>query len=470
MGDFLEKCFKLKENKTSIKTEVLAGATTFVTMVYILIVNPNILSGPTGMPWGGLFTATAIMCILGTILMAVISKYPFALAPGMGLNAFFAYVVVSSMGGSWHTALLLLLLQGVGFVILASVKFREKIFEAIPKSMKLAIGVGIGLFIMHIGLQNAEFIIGNPATKVALGDMTSVPVVLFMLGVLLTGFLLARKIRGGLLLGILGTYLMGLICQLVGIYKPHVFGENGGIVETGHGFSLIPSGIVSLPPSLAEVNLLTNFDKVNFSDISVFTIISLMIILLIVDGMDTVGTAIGVSEKCEDFLDEKGDLPRKGKVLLADAITTGMGAMFGTSTVTTYIESAAGVQVGGRTGLVGFVVAILFAIAMFFSPIFFAIPAFATAPALVFVGLFMTTTVAKIMWNDAKGGDIDFTEALPAFLIIVLMPLTYSISNGIIFGVISFVALKLFTGRYKEISIVMYILAAFFIFKLVSPF
>ena len=459
MGKFLEKCFKLSENKTTVKTEILAGATTFVTMVYILVVNPSILSGPTGMPWGGLFTATAIMCVLGTILMAVISKYPFALAPGMGLNAFFAYVVVSSMGGNWYTALFLLLLQGVGFVLLASVKFREKIFEAIPKSMKLAIGVGIGLFIMHIGLQNAGFIVGNPATKVALGNMTSVPVVLFMIGVLLTGFLLAKKIRGGLLLGILGTYFLGLIAQLVGIYKP---GE--------HGYSLIPTGIVSLPPSLAEVNLLTNFDKVSFSDIGVFTIISLMIILLIVDGMDTVGTAIGVSEKCEDFLDEKGDLPRKGKVLLADAITTGVGALFGTSTVTTYIESASGVQVGGRTGLVGFVVAILFLIAMFFSPIFLVIPAFATAPALVFVGLFMTTTVAKIMWNDAKDGDIDFTEALPAFLIIVLMPLTYSISNGIIFGVISFVLLKLFTGRGKEISIVMYILAAFFIFKLVSPF
>jgi len=468
MVNFLEKTFKLSENKTTVKTEILAGATTFVTMVYILVVNPNILSGPTGMPWGGLFTATAIMCILGTILMAVISKYPFALAPGMGLNAFFAYVVVAAMGGNWYTALFLLLLQGVGFVLLASVKFREKVFEAIPKSMKLAIGVGIGLFIMHIGLQNANFIVGDFATKVTLGDMTSVPVVLFMFGVLLTGFLLARKIRGGLLLGILGTYLLGLICQLVGIYKPHVFGE-AGIAEAGHGFSLIPSGIVSLPPSLAEVNLLTNFDKVSFADISVFTVITFMIILLIVDGMDTVGTAIGVSEKCEDFLDEKGDLPRKGRVLLADAITTGMGALFGTSTVTTYIESAAGVQVGGRTGLVGFVVAILFTIAMFFSPIFSVIPAFATAPALVFVGLFMTTTVAKIMWNDAKGTDIDFTEALPAFLIIVLMPLTYSISNGIIFGTIAFVALKLFTGRFKEISIVMYVLAAFFIFKLVSP-
>jgi AGZA family xanthine/uracil permease-like MFS transporter len=363
------------------------------------------------------------------------------------------------MGGSWHTALVLLFIQGVGFVLLASIKFREKIFEAIPKSMKLAIGVGIGLFIMHIGLQNAGFIVQNPATLVALGDMSSVTVVLFMLGVLLTGYFLAKKMRGGLLLGILGTYFLGLIAQLVGLYKPGV-----------HGYSLIPSGIVALPPSLAEVNLITNLDKVDFTGISIFTIVTLMIILLIVDGLDTVGTAIGVSEKCEDFLDEKGDLPRKGKVLLADAITTGMGALFGTSTVTTYIESASGVQAGGRTGLVGFVVAGLFAIAMFFWPIFSVIPGFATAPALVFVGLFMTTTVAKIAWNNVKDGDIDFTEALPAFLIIVLMPLTYSISNGIIFGVISYVILKLFTNRAKDISIVMYVLAVFFIFKLVSPF
>jgi len=462
MGSFLENRFKLSENKTSIKTEILAGVTTFVTMVYILAVNPSILSAawpdnPAAV--GGLFTATAIMCILGTILMAVISKYPFALAPGMGLNAFFAYVVVSSMGGNWYTALFLLLLQGIGFIVLASVRFRERVFESIPKSMKLAIGVGIGLFIMHIGLQNAGFIVRHPATLVALGDMGSITTVLFMLGVLLTGFLLAKKIRGGLLLGILGTYLMGLFAQLVGIYK---VGE--------HGYSLIPRGIVALPMSLAEVNLLTNFDKVSFADISVFTVITLMIVLLIVDGLDTVGTAIGVSEKCEDFLDEKGDLPRKGKVLLADAITTGMGALFGTSTVTTYIESASGVQAGGRTGLTGWTVAILFVIAMFFWPLFSVIPGFATAPALVFVGLFMTTTVAKILWNDSTNKDIDFTEALPAFLVIVLMPLTYSISNGIIFGVISYVVLKLLTGKRQEISGIMYGLAVFFMFKLISSF
>jgi AGZA family xanthine/uracil permease-like MFS transporter len=260
-------------------------------------------------------------------------------------------------------------------------------------------------------------------------------------------------------LGILGTYLIGLIAQLVGLYR---VGE--------HGFSLIPSGIVALPPSLAQVNLVTNFDQVNFGGISVFTIVTLMIVLLIVEGLDTVGTAIGVSEKCEDFLDEKGDLPRKGRVLLADAITTGIGALFGTSTTTTYIESASGVQAGGRTGLVGFVVAGLFLIAMFFWPLFSVIPGFATAPALVFVGLFMTTTVAKIAWNSVKDNDIDFTEALPAFLVMVLMPLTYSISDGIVFGTISYVVLKLFTGRWREPSVVMYVLAAFFAFKLIFQF
>jgi AGZA family xanthine/uracil permease-like MFS transporter len=461
MGNFLENHFKLSQNKTSVKTEILAGITTFVTMVYILAVNPYLLNLGTGMDINGLFTATAIMCILGTILMAVLSKYPFALAPGMGLNAFFAFTVVHAVGGNWYNGLVLLLLQGIGFTALASIKFREKIFEAIPKSMKLAIGVGIGLFILHIGLQNADFVVGDFATKVTLGDVTSPTVLMFMLGVLMTGFLLAKNIRGGLLFGILGTYGMGLIAQLTGWYQVGV-----------HGPSLIPyGGIFRLPPSLGEVNLLTNFDKVDFSGIDnvVFVVVTMMIILLIVEGLDTVGTAIGVSEKCEDFLDEKGDLPRKGRVLLADALTTGIGALFGTSTTTTYIESASGVQAGGRTGLTSWVVAILFAVAMFFSPLFLVIPGFATAPALVFVGLFMTTTVAKIAWNDAKSGDIDFTEALPAFLVMVLMPLTYSISDGVVFGTIAYVALKLMTGRRKDISVMMYVLAGFFALKFILP-
>jgi AGZA family xanthine/uracil permease-like MFS transporter len=280
-----------------------------------------------------------------------------------------------------------------------------------------------------------------------------------MLGVLLTGLFLARRIHGGLLLGILGTYVLGLIAQAVGWYR---VGE--------HGPSLVPSGVVALPPSLAEVNLLTNFSQVDFSGISVMTVVTLMIVLLIVEGLDTVGAAIGLSEKCEDFLDESGDLPRKGRVLLADALTTGIGALFGTSTTTTYIESAAGVQVGGRTGLTGWVVGILFAIAMFFWPVFSVIPAFATAPALVFVGLFMTTTIAKVAWNDIKDGDIDYTEALPAFLVMVLMPLTYSISDGVVFGTIAYVVLKLVTGRWRESSVMMYVLAVFFAFKLVFQF
>jgi len=455
----LEQIFKLKENKTTVRTEVIAGITTFVTMVYILAVNPAILSA-TGMDPGGLFTATAIMAVLGTVLMAVLAKYPFALAPGMGLNAFFAYVVVAQVGGNWYNGLVLLLFQGIGFVLLASIRFREKIFEAIPKSMKLAIGVGIGLFITHIGLQNAGFIVHNPATLVSLGYMRSVPVILFMIGMLITGLLLAKKVMGALLWGIICTYIIGLLAQIMGIYEVGV-----------HGYSLIPSGFIAVPPSLSEVNLLTNFSKVDFSGISVFTIVTLMVILLIVDGMDTVGTAIGVSEKCDDFLDETGDLPRKGKVLLADAMTTGIGALFGTSTTTTYVESASGVQAGGRTGLTGLVVAVLFAVAMFFWPVFSVIPAFATAPALVYVGLFMTTTVSKIVWDDVKSkGDIDFTEALPAFLTMVLMPLTYSISDGVVFGTLTYVILKVFTGRKKEVSGMMYILAAFFVLKLMFQF
>ena len=461
MRRFLENHFKLKEKKTSIKTEIMAGFTTFVTMVYILAVNPAILSTawPDGQATGGLFTATAIMCVVGTVLMAVISKYPFALAPGMGLNAFFAYVVVVQAGGNWYNGLLLLLIQGIGFVVLASIKFRERIFEAIPKSMKLAIGVGIGLFIMHIGLQNAGFVVSHPSTLVTLGDVSSAPVILFMIGVLITGALLANKIPGGLLLGMMMTYSLGLFAQSAGFYKVGI-----------HGHSLVPMGIAALPPSISEVNLITNLSKVDFSGISILTIVTLMIVLLIVEGLDTVGAAIALSEKCEDFLDESGDLPGKGKVLLADALTTGIGALFGTSTTTTYIESAAGVQVGGRTGLTGWIVAALFVVAMFFWPIFSVIPSFATAPALVYVGLFMTTTVAKIMWNDAKTGDTDYTEALPAFLVMVLMPLTFSISDGVVFGTISYVALKLLSGRFREVSAMMYILAGFFALKLVFQF
>jgi AGZA family xanthine/uracil permease-like MFS transporter len=389
------------------------------------------------------------MCIFGTAFMAIVAKYPFALAPGMGLNAFFAYVVVSQVG--WYTGLFLLVVQGVLFMALALVKFRERIFDQMPKNLKLAIGVAIGLFIAHIGFQNAGFIGPHPATLVALGNIKAVPTVIFMMGLILCGILIAKRVKGGLFLGIIGTYLIGLIAQLVGIYKP---GE--------HGYSLIPSGIVALPPSLSEVNLITHWDKIDFSVMITFTGIGLILVLFIVDLLDTVGTVIGVSEKA-GFLDENGSLPRKGRVLFSDAITTTIGGFLGTSTTTTYIESASGVQAGGRTGLTALTTAGLFLIAMFFYPIFAVIPGFATAPALVIVGLFMVGgLISKIDFSD-----LNFTEAFPAFMVVILMPLTYSISDGIVFGVLSYAALKTFTGKIKEVSPVMWILTAIFLLKLI---
>ena len=453
----LERFFKLKENKTNFTTEVLAGLTTFVTMVYILAVNPYLLSFAiegTGLSEGGLFTATALMAIVGTLIMGLYAKYPFALAPGMGLNAFFAFGVVPRLGGSWHTALFLLLIQGIMFVFLAMFKFRERIFVAIPKNLKLAIGAGIGLFITHIGLQNAGFITADFATLVSLGDITSLPVVLFMFGLIATSFLVIKKVRGGLFIGILSTYIIGLLLELIGIYVP---GE--------HGASLIPSGIISLPPSIADINLVTNFDQVSFAGIAPFAIVSLILILLIVDSLDTVGTLIGVSEKADGFLDKDGNLAGAGRgagpALLSDAITTGLGALVGTSTTTTYVESAAGVQAGGKTGLTAVTTAALFTLALFFSPVFLVIPSFATSPALVIVGVFMVSIVRKIDFEN------DFSEAIPAFLVMILMPLTYTISDGIVFGVISYVVLKVLTGKAGKVSIIMYALAIVFVLKLI---
>jgi AGZA family xanthine/uracil permease-like MFS transporter len=448
MTDFVNKYFKLKENKTTIRTELIAGVTTFVTMVYILAVNPSILSA-TGMDMGGLFTATALMCIIGTAFMGLVAKYPFALAPGMGLNAYFAYVVVSQVG--WYTGLFLLVVQGILFMALALVKFREKIFDQMPKNLKLAIGVAVGLFIAHIGLQNSGFIGSHPATLVTLGNIKSVTTVIFMIGCVLCGILIAKRVKGGLFLGILGTYIVGLIAQLIGWYVP---GE--------HGYSLIPSGFVSMPPSLSEVNLITNMDKVSFADLGWFAVITLILVLFIIDLIDTVGTVIGVSEKA-GFLDENGTLPRKGRVLFSDAMTTTLGGLLGTSTTTTYIESATGIQAGGRTGLTALTTAGLFLVAMFFWPIFAVIPGFATAPALVIVGLFMCGgLVSKIDFSD-----LNFTEAFPAFLVVILMPLTYSISDGIVFGVLSYVLLKTLTGKIKDVSPMMWVLAVIFVLKLV---
>jgi len=445
----LSRFFKLKENNTNVKTELIAGLTTFMTMAYILIVNPNILS-VTGMDWGAVFTATAISTVLATLLMAFYARYPFAVAPGMGLNAFFAFTVGLVWG--WQIALIAVFVEGILFVIMSLFKIREAIFDSIPKNLKLAVSAGIGLFIAFIGLVNGGLVKAGAGTPVSLGDIGNITVILMLAGIVITMILLSKNVKGALLWGILATWVLGIICQVSGLY---VVNPEAGM------FSLIPTGFFSLPPSIKGFNLFSAFEHVqsNFS-IGVFEFLVIMFAFLFVDIFDTIGTVIGVSEKA-GFMDKDGKLPRIKEVLLSDAFGTIIGAGLGTSTTTTYVESAAGVAEGGRTGLTALAVAVLFGIALFFSPIFAAIPAFATAPTLVLVGFFMIQNVIKIDFSDP-------TEGIPAFMAIIIMPLTYSIAEGIVFGVLTYVILKIATGRRKEVSIVMIIIAILFAVKLVS--
>ncbi|MDR3020237.1 MAG: NCS2 family permease [Treponema sp.] len=446
----MEKFFRLKENNTTVKTELIAGLTTFMTMAYILIVNPNILS-VTGMDWGAVFTATAVASVLATMMMAFFAKYPFALAPGMGLNAFFAFTVGLVWG--WQIALIAVFIEGILFILMSLFKIREAIFDSIPKNLKLAVSAGIGLFIAFIGLVNGGLVVAYiPDVPVTIGDLSSISVILMLAGTVITMIFLGLKIKGALLWGILATWVIGIICQLAGLY---VVNPEAGM------YSLIPAGIFSLPPSVEGNNVFSAFAHVrNGFGISIFDFIIIIFAFLFVDVFDTIGTVIGVSEKA-GFMDKDGKLPRVKQVLLADAVGTFVGAGLGTSTVTTYVESAAGVAEGGRTGLTAFTVAVLFGIALFFAPIFAAIPAFATAPALVLVGFFMLQNVVKIDFADP-------TEGIPAFLAIVMMPFAYSIADGIVYGVLSYVILKLATGKRKDISIVMIIVAILFVLKLLS--
>lgn len=440
MKALLERKFKLKENKTTIKTEVMAGITTFMTMAYILIVNPGILSA-TGMDFNALITATALAAAVGTFAMALFANYPFALAPGMGLNAYFAYVVVLQMGYSWQLALTAIFIEGILFILLSLFRVREALFNAIPKTLKLAVSVGIGLFITFIGLQNAKIIVNNDATLVGLGDIKNITTVLALFGIIFTVFLLVKKVKGAILWGILATYLVGLVCQLTGLY----------VVNPELGmFSLIPAGILSTPPSLSPI-----FFKFEFSQVLSVNFLMVIFTFLFVDLFDTLGTLIGVSTKA-GFLNEKGELPQIKEALLADAIATTAGAIFGTSTTTTYVESASGVADGGRTGLTSLTTGVLFLLALVFSPVISVIPSFATAPALIIVGLFMIEHVVDIDFTD-------YTEGLPAFLTILMMPMAYSISDGLAFGGISYVLIKLLSGRKKEIHPVMYVVSLLFL-------
>ena len=451
----LEKIFHLKENKTDVKTEVIAGITTFMTMAYILAVNPSVLSA-CGMDSGAVFTATALAALIATLLMAAFSNYPFVLAPGMGLNAYFSYTVVLQMGYSWQTALAAVFIEGIVFILLSLTNVREAIFNAIPMNLKHAVSVGIGLFIAFIGLQNAHIVVDS-ATLVGVYSFKSsvenglfnsegITVVLALVGILVTGILVVKGVKGNILWGILATWILGMICQACGLYVPN----------PANGFySLFPDFSNGLSiPSLAPI-----FGKLDFSILKTGEFFVIMFAFLFVDMFDTIGTLIGVSSKA-NMLDKNGKLPRIKGALMADAVATCAGAVLGTSTTTTFVESASGVSEGGRTGLTAVTTAILFGLALFLSPIFLAIPSFATAPALIVVGFYMLTNVVNIDFSD-------LSEAIPCYICIGAMPFFYSISEGIAMGVISYVAIQILSGKAKEkkISVIMYILAVLFILK-----
>lgn len=438
MESYLEKHFRLKENNTDVKTEILAGITTFMTMAYILIVNPDILSA-TGMDKGGIFTATALSAFIATLIMALYAKHPFALAPGMGLNAFFAFtIVLGPMGRSWQFALTAVLIEGIIFILLSVVKAREAIFDAIPMNLKNAVSVGIGLFIAFIGLSSAEIIVAGDGVLIGLGNLKEPSAVLTIIGLVITGLLLANNVRGSLLIGIILTTIIGIPM---------------GVTVVPEGFSL--ASLVSLPPSLKPVA----FQFVGWDEIFSFDMLVVLFTFLFVDIFDTVGTLVGVASKAE-MLDENGRLPRVGRALLADAIGTVAGACLGTSTVTTFVESASGVAEGGRTGLTALSTAIMFGLSLFFAPIFTMVPSAATAPVLVIVGLFMMSPIKKIDLDD-------YTEAIPAFLTIIMMPFAYSIAEGIVFGMVSYVVLKILARRGKEVSPIMFVLAALFVLRII---
>ncbi len=453
----LEKLFKLKEHNTDVKTEIIAGITTFMTMAYILAVNPNILSA-AGMDKGAVFTATAVASFIGTMLMAIFANYPFALAPGMGLNAYFAYTVVLQYGYSWEIALAAVFIEGILFILLSCFNVREAIFNAIPLTLKHAVSVGIGLFIAFIGLQNAKIVIGG-STLVSLFSLegfqglnggagtfndVGITVLLAIIGVIITAILVVRKVKGNILWGILITWALGIICQFAGFYVPNPeIGFYSLLPDFSAGFSI---------PSLAPV-----FAKFQFTGIPVLELVVIVFAFLFVDLFDTLGTLVGVSTKA-NMLDKDGKLPKIKGALMADAVATTAGAVLGTSTVTTFVESASGVAEGGRTGLTAVTTAILFGLSLLLSPIFLAIPSFATAPALIVVGFYMLGNVVKIHFDDAS-------EGIPAFICIAAMPFFYSISEGISMGIISYVIINLVAGNSKKLSPVMYVLTVLFILK-----
>lgn len=449
----LENLFHLKENRTTVKTEVIAGITTFMTMAYILAVNPSILSA-SGMDKNAILMATAIAAFIGTWAMALLANYPFALAPGLGLNAYFAYTVCGQMGYSWQFALLAVFAEGLIFIVLSVTNVREAIFDAIPLQLKKGVSVGIGLFVAFIGLQNGHIVANSDSTLVTVVNFTEnfstvgISAVLALIGTFIIAILYAKRVKGSILIGIVATWVLGMICEAAGIY----------VVDAEAGFySLFPSwSTFDLTAISKTFGQCFNVDYASINFVDFFVIIAAF---LFVDMFDTLGTVIGVANKA-DMLDKNGKLPKIKETLLADAIATSAGAILGTSTTTTFVESSAGVAEGGRTGLASIVTGFLFLISIFLAPVFTVIPGFATAPALLFVGFLMISAVVEIDFND-------LTEAVPAYLCLVAMPLLYSISEGIAFGVISYVGINLFTGNRKKITPLMYILAVLFILKYV---
>lgn len=447
----LEKLFKLKENNTTVKTEVMGGITTFMTMAYILAVNPTMLSA-AGMDKTAVLIATALASFVGTIMMALLANYPFALAPGMGLNAYFAFTVCGAMGYSWQVALAAVFAEGIIFIILSLTNVREAIFNAIPLNLKKGVSAGIGLFIAFIGLQGAHLVVANSSTLVSYVDFAGefhtkgICAILALVGLFITAILYIKNVKGSILIGILATWVLGMICQAAGIYAVDI--ENGF-------YSLYPAWGMT---DLSAISLtFGQVFKADFTGVSIINFIVVLFAFLFVDMFDTLGTLIGVATKA-DMLDKNGKLPRIKQALLADAVATSAGAVFGTSTTTTFVESSSGVAAGARTGLASVVTGLLFLVSILLSPIFCAIPGFATAPALIFVGFLMMTSVTGIDFDD-------LTEAIPAYLCLLSMPLMYSISEGIAIGVISYVIINLVCGKSKKITPLMYVLAVLFVCK-----
>lgn len=449
----LEKLFKLRENKTTVKTELAAGLTTFMTMAYILAVNPSVLS-TTGMDSTAVLLATCLASFIGTACMAFMANLPFALSAGMGLNAYMAYTVCGIYGYSWQVALLAVFIEGIIFIILSLTSVREAIFNAIPLSLKRAVSVGIGIFIAFIGLQNAGLAVDS-ATLVSLVNFrenfstTGICALLALIGLLMTSILYIKKVKGSILIGIFGTWILGIICQLVHIYVP----------DNESYFSLLPTFKMTDFSKLGET--FGQCFNVDMSGVGIFNFVVVIFSFLFVDLFDTLGTLIGVSTKA-NMLDKDGKLPKIKPALLADAVATSAGAVLGTSTTTTFVESSSGVAAGGRTGLTALTTAVLFLLSMLFAPIFIAIPSFATAPALILVGFLMFSTISEIKLSEKN-----YASAIPAYLCIIAMPLFYSISEGIAIGVISFVVINLICGKRKEINPIMYVLAVLFVLKYV---